>query len=88
MFAGVALPNDKSVGFHRALGFEEIGTFKKVGYKHGNWHDTQWFQLTLNEHKLNPTTPMNLEELVSTTEFSAIINTVNSKLQNKKSMNY
>jgi phosphinothricin acetyltransferase len=80
VFAGVALPNEKSVGFHRALGFEEIGIFKKVGYKHGNWHDTQWFQLTLNEYKLNPTTPMKLEELVLTKEFSTIIYSVNNKL--------
>jgi L-amino acid N-acyltransferase YncA len=81
VFAGVALPNEKSVGFHRALGFEEIGIFKKVGYKQGNWHDTHWFQFVLNQHKLNPTTPKKLEEIIPTKEFSAIINSANSKFK-------
>lgn len=59
VYAGVGLPNEKSVGFHKSLGFEEIGIFKKVGYKHGNWHDTHWFQLHLTEHIYNPTVPKN-----------------------------
>jgi L-amino acid N-acyltransferase YncA len=81
VFAGVALPNEKSVGFHKALGFEEIGIFKNVGYKHGNWHDTHWFQLTLQEHKLNPSPPKVLDEIISTEGFSTIINSANHKLQ-------
>jgi len=49
VFAGVGLPNVKSISFHRAMGFEDIGIFKKIGYKNGKWHDTNWFQLTLAE---------------------------------------
>lgn len=79
VFAGVGLPNEKSVGFHKALGFEEIGIFKNVGYKLDNWHDTQWFQLKLNDHIRNPPAPMILEELITTKEFSAILSSVNSK---------
>lgn len=80
VFAGVALPNEKSVGFHRALGFEEIGIFKNVGYKHGNWHHTHWFQLTLNEHNINPANPKKMQEIISTKEFSNIVNEANSNL--------
>lgn len=83
VFAGVALPNEKSVGFHRALGFEEIGVFKKIGYKHGNWHDTHWFQLTLNNHQSNPTMTKKVEEIISTKEFSSIINSANNNLKSK-----
>src|SRR6476620_2575552 len=36
-YAGVALPNDASVAFHRALGFTLVGTYHRVGYKHGCW---------------------------------------------------
>ncbi len=43
LLAGVTTPNDKSVGFHKAMGFKEIGTFKNIGFKFGKWHDTQWF---------------------------------------------
>lgn len=79
VFAGVALPNEKSIGFHRAIGFEEIGIFKKVGYKHGNWHDTHWFQLAINEQNTNPKTPRKTEELILTEEFLAIIKSANNK---------
>jgi L-amino acid N-acyltransferase YncA len=45
--AGMTLPNDASVGLHAALGFEPVGTFRRVGYKHGAWHDVAWVQRML-----------------------------------------
>lgn len=49
-YAGVALPNEGSVGLHLAVGFRPIGTFPRVGYKLGRWHDVAWFHLPLQEH--------------------------------------
>jgi len=46
-FAGIALPNPASVGLHEAMGFEPVGVYKRVGYKHGVWHDVGWWQLPL-----------------------------------------
>jgi phosphinothricin acetyltransferase len=40
--AGMTLPNDASVGLHRAMGFEPVGTYRRIGYKHGAWHDVAW----------------------------------------------
>jgi L-amino acid N-acyltransferase YncA len=45
--AGVALPNDASVGLHRAVGFEEVGIYRRVGWKLGRWHDVAWYQRAL-----------------------------------------
>jgi phosphinothricin acetyltransferase len=45
--AGVALPNEASLGLHRALGFEDVGTYRRVGWKHGAWHDVTWLQRDL-----------------------------------------
>jgi phosphinothricin acetyltransferase len=42
--AGMTLPNDASVGFHRAMGFEPVGTYRGVGWKHDAWHDVAWVQ--------------------------------------------
>ena len=42
-FGGIAMPNDASVGLHRAVGFELIGIYPDVGYKHGEWRDTTWW---------------------------------------------
>jgi L-amino acid N-acyltransferase YncA/dihydrofolate reductase len=44
---GMTLPNDASVGLHRALGFEPVGTYRRIGYKHGAWHDVAWTQREL-----------------------------------------
>jgi len=77
VYAGVLVPNEKSEGMHRALGFEEIGTFKKVGYKHGKWHDTKWFQLHLAEHELHPALPKTIHEVVNTPEFESILQRAN-----------
>jgi L-amino acid N-acyltransferase YncA len=45
--AGMTLPNDASVGFHRAMGFEPVGTYRRIGFKHGTWHDVAWTQRPL-----------------------------------------
>jgi phosphinothricin acetyltransferase len=46
-FAGITLPNDASVGLHRAMGFEPVGLYPRVGFKLGRWHDVGWYGLTL-----------------------------------------
>ncbi len=46
-YAGATLPNAASVGLHRALGFREIGTFHRAGFKHGRWCDVWWGELDL-----------------------------------------
>jgi phosphinothricin acetyltransferase len=43
-FAGVALPNDASLAFHRGFGYTEVGTFREVGRKFGQWWDVQWLE--------------------------------------------
>ena len=42
--AGMTLPNEASEGLHRAMGFEPIGTYRRIGWKHGAWHDVAWTQ--------------------------------------------
>ncbi len=81
VFAGVGLPNEKSVGFHKATGFEEIGIFKKIGYKHGNWHDTQWFQLQLSEHLIDPPPPRTIDDIKGSETFTRIILEANRQLE-------
>lgn len=84
VFAGVGLPNEKSVNFHRASGFTDIGVFKKIGYKHGNWHDTHWFQLTLSGHITDPPQPKTIREIKESRELEAIIYNANQRLKKIK----
>ncbi len=52
--AGVALPNEASLGLHRALGFEDVGTYRRVGWKDGAWHDVTWLQRDLGHDADGP----------------------------------
>jgi L-amino acid N-acyltransferase YncA len=47
--AGIALPNDASVAFHRSLGFDDVGIFRAVGRKFDAWHDVSWLQRRLRD---------------------------------------
>jgi phosphinothricin acetyltransferase len=55
--AGMTLPNDASVGLHRAMGFEPVGTYRRIGYKHGAWHDVAWVQRPLSREADPPAEP-------------------------------
>ncbi len=46
--AGMTLPNEASTGLHQAMGFRPVGTFQRVGWKHGAWHDVAWVQRSLD----------------------------------------
>lgn len=45
--AGMTLPNEASVGLHRAMGFEPVGVYRRIGWKFGAWHDVAWTQRAL-----------------------------------------
>ena len=57
-YAGIALPNDASVGLHRAMGFEPVGTYREVGFKLGAWLDVQWWSRPLAEPGTPPAEPI------------------------------
>jgi phosphinothricin acetyltransferase len=55
--AGLTLPNEASVGLHRALGFEPVGTYRRIGWKSGAWRDVAWMQLDLGGGSDPPVEP-------------------------------
>jgi phosphinothricin acetyltransferase len=55
--AGMTLPNEASLGLHCALGFEPVGTYRRIGFKHGTWHDVAWTQRVLASGDEPPAEP-------------------------------
>ena len=55
--AGMTLPNDASLGLHRAMGFEAVGTYRRIGWKHDAWHDAAWMQRPLSPAADPPAEP-------------------------------
>ena len=43
-----------SIGLHRAVGFEMVGTLKNVGYKHDRWLDSVFMQRALGKGASTP----------------------------------
>ncbi len=56
-YSCITLPNDRSVGLHRALGFEELGVFPRTGYKLDKWHDVIWLGKCLGPMDGRPDEP-------------------------------
>jgi len=56
-YAVITLPNDRSVAFHKKFGFRYLTTYKKIGYKLGQWHDVGWMQYEVIPHNENPEDP-------------------------------
>jgi phosphinothricin acetyltransferase len=72
-YAGITLPNDASVGLHTQLGFAPVGTYRKVGYKMGAWHDVLWLERELAERRTEPARPLPLPELAGLPELERLL---------------
>jgi len=55
--AGMTLPNAASEALHRKLGFEPVGVYRRIGFKHGAWHDVAWVQRALGDQQGEPAEP-------------------------------
>jgi L-amino acid N-acyltransferase YncA len=55
--AGMTVPNEASAGLHRAFGFKPVGTYRRIAWKHGTWHDVVWMQRTLAQPGTPPSEP-------------------------------
>ncbi|MDE2951307.1 MAG: GNAT family N-acetyltransferase [Chloroflexota bacterium] len=71
----IALPNAASIKAHEALGFQEIGVFRNVGFKAGAWRDTGWWQLDLSPTLERPPAPQSISDLVEQDGFDELLQT-------------
>ena len=56
--AGMTVPNEASAGLHASLGFEPVGTYRRIGWKDGAWHDVAWLQKPLQTGEDPPADPV------------------------------
>jgi L-amino acid N-acyltransferase YncA len=47
LVAGIDSSNPGSISFHKKMGFEEIGIFRQIGFKNGEWLDCVFLQKIL-----------------------------------------
>lgn len=50
----VTVPNEKSEGLHRSMGFQDAGVCHNTGYVDGAWRDVQTFEKAIGPYDLEP----------------------------------
>lgn len=54
LLAGITTGNPASERLHAAFGFRPCGTYHRIGWKDGRWHDVGYFELHLTDEGLPP----------------------------------
>ena len=57
VLAGITTSNEGSIAMHRALGFEEVGVYRRIGWKAGAWQDVMWLGKQLGPDTFESSTP-------------------------------
>ena len=55
--AAITLPNEASVRLHERLGFRQVGTYEKVGFKFREWRSVGLWQRPLAPLSTRPEEP-------------------------------
>ena len=63
VYAGITLPNDKSVAFHKGFGFTWLADYGNIGYKLEKWNTVSWWQLQLNDYSDDPAAPIKFPDV-------------------------
>jgi phosphinothricin acetyltransferase len=73
VYAGITLPNAASVGLHESMGFQPVGVYRAVGFKHGAWHDVGWWQLELQKRIIPPRPRIDFKTAQQSSEWQAAV---------------
>jgi phosphinothricin acetyltransferase len=72
-YAGITLPNARSVALHEKLGFLPLVIYRGIGFKAGAWHDVGWWHLVITRHPSEPAAPKPLAEVQRQPEWDALL---------------
>jgi L-amino acid N-acyltransferase YncA len=72
-YAGITLPNARSVALHEALGFLPLAVYRGIGFKMGHWHDVGWWQLIVKPHPASPEPPKSIADVQRQPEWDALV---------------
>lgn len=54
IYVGITSPNERSMKFHKAMGFIISGAYQESMYKFGQWRDVLWMRRSLRSHDGEP----------------------------------
>ena len=72
-YAGITLPNARSVALHEAAGFLPLCVYRGIGFKFGAWHDVGWWHLVIRRHPEAPEPPTPIADMQPLPEWDALL---------------
>jgi phosphinothricin acetyltransferase len=66
IYVGITSPNERSIKFHKAMGFIISGAYQNSMYKFGQWRDVLWMGKQLREYEGKPQPTVPFPELCGT----------------------
>ncbi len=72
IYVGITAPNERSIKFHRAMGFAIAGSYQNSMYKFGKWYDIVWMAKALRTHDTVPQPIVPFPQLASQTALQTI----------------
>jgi len=66
IYVGITSPNERSMKFHKAMGFIISGAYQESMYKFGQWRDVLWMGKSLRPHDGEPQPTVPFPELADT----------------------
>lgn len=84
IYVGITSPNERSIKFHKAMGFIISGAYQNSMYKFGQWRDVLWMGKELREHDGEPQTTVAFPELRDTAMCARVLKEAAAKIRRKK----
>ncbi len=78
--AVVTSENEKSLDFHKKMGFVPSAKLKNVGFKFGQWLDVDWLQYNFAKLQDHPEPIRSFQEIYNSTEFKTLLYDINRRL--------
>lgn len=72
-YAGITLPNPVSASLHESMGFTPIGTYARIGFKLGQWHDVAWLHLRLSDPPVPIPEPRPAKEILEKPDVASLL---------------
>ncbi|MCY4559164.1 MAG: GNAT family N-acetyltransferase [Chloroflexi bacterium] len=71
--ATITIPNTASIALHESMGMRRVGTYEKVGYKHGQWLDDGVWQIELQPMPAEPDPPVPWQQIAGSAQWREAI---------------
>ena len=84
IYVGITSPNERSIKFHKAMGFIISGAYQNSMYKFGQWRDVLWMGKELREHDGEPQPTVAFPELRDTAMCARVLKEAAAKIRRKK----